>query len=235
MGGRDSGAGEYPKRQWVRTAVLPDATLPPRPHDVLDRPFGSLRIAYDERLLEPRDWTTAQSYWAADLIAHAPDGPVLELCAGAGHIGLLAVATRPRDLVAVDLNPVACEYVERNAAAAGLADRVQVREGDVVGALGPDERFAVVIADPPWVRRAETSRFPEDPLIAIDGGDDGLDLARSCVRAIGRHLVPGGYGVLQLGSQGQVTALADLIERSGLCVHETRDYQRGVLVRLDRA
>ena len=50
--------------------VLPDATLPPRPHDVLDRPFGSLRIAYDERLLEPRDWTTAQSYWAADLIAH---------------------------------------------------------------------------------------------------------------------------------------------------------------------
>ena len=215
--------------------MLPDATLPPRPHDVLDRPFGSLRIAYDERLLEPRDWTTAQSYWAADLIAHAPEGPVLELCAGAGHIGLLAVATRPRDLVAVDLNPVACEYVERNAAAAGLADRVQVREGDIEGALGPDERFAVVIADPPWVRRAETARFPEDPLIAIDGGDDGLDLARSCVRAIGRHLLPGGSGVLQLGNQAQVTALADLMAASGLCVHETRDYQRGVLVRLDRA
>ena len=105
----------------------------------------------------------------------------------------------------------------------------------IPGAVLAEERFAVVIADPPWVRRAETSRFPEDPLIAIDGGDDGLDLARSCVRAIGRHLVPGGYGVLQLGSQGQVTALADLIERSGLCVHETRDYRRGVLVRLDRA
>ncbi|HET7349345.1 MAG TPA: methyltransferase domain-containing protein [Marmoricola sp.] len=215
--------------------MLPDATIPPRPHDVLDRPFGSLRISYDERLLEPRDWTTAQSYWAADLMGSTPEGPVLELCAGAGHIGLLAIATRPRDLVAVDLNPVACGYVERNATAAGLAERVQVREGDIEGVLGADELFAVVIADPPWVRRAETSRFPEDPLLAIDGGDDGLDLARSCVRTIGRHLLPGGSGVLQLGNRAQVTSLADLVAESGLQVRETRDYERGVLVRLDRA
>ena len=49
---------------------------------------------------------------------------------------------------------------------------------DVV--LDPHERFAVVIADPPWVPRADTGRYPEDPVLAIDGGDDGLDLARAC-------------------------------------------------------
>jgi len=213
-------------------AVPPDATAPTHPV-AHTRPFGSLQISYDERLLQPRDWTTAQSYWAADLMGTAPEGPVLELCAGAGHIGLLAVATTPRDLVAVDVNPVACEYVARNAAAAGLVDRVEVRAGVIEDAIEPDERFAVVIADPPWVPHVETPRFPEDPLLAIDGGDDGLAIARSCVRAIGHHLAPGGSAVLQLGNNQQVASLTGLFTESGLCVRETRDYERGTLVRLD--
>ena len=145
-------------------------------------------------MLEPRAWTAAQSRWAAELAAAAPDGPMLELCAGAGHIGLLAVALTGRPLVCVDLNPVACDFARHNAAAAGLAHLVEVREGRLEEAVGADERFAVVIADPPWVPRAETGRFPEDPLIAIDGGDDGLDVARACVAVADRHLLPGGFG-----------------------------------------
>ena len=64
--------------------------------------FGGLRIEYDARVLAPRAWTAAQSRWAAELIRTAPPGPVLELCAGAGHIGLLAVTLAPRPLVCVD-------------------------------------------------------------------------------------------------------------------------------------
>ncbi|MBI2244007.1 MAG: methyltransferase, partial [Nocardioides sp.] len=54
--------------------------------------FGPLRITFDGRVLRPRPWTAAQSEWAAEILADAPAGPVLELCAGAGQIGLLAVA-----------------------------------------------------------------------------------------------------------------------------------------------
>ena len=67
--------------------------------------FGGLSIRYDERVLEPRPWTTSQSRWAAELLRDTPPGPLLELCAGAGHIGLLAVAYQPRDLVMVDISP----------------------------------------------------------------------------------------------------------------------------------
>ena len=141
--------------------------------------FQGLRIEYDERVLTPRPWTAAQSMWAADLIAVAPPGPVLELCSGAGHIGLLAVTLAPRRLVCVDADPVACGYLRRNAGRAGI--RVDVREGRMDEALASDERFAVVIADPPWVPTAEVTRFPEDPVTAINGGADGLDLVRSCL------------------------------------------------------
>jgi release factor glutamine methyltransferase len=199
--------------------------------------FGPLSIAFDDRVLRPREWTAAQSEWAADLMVTAPGGPVLELCAGAGHIGLLAVAMSGRRLVCVDANPVACDYARANALAAGLADRVEVREGRLETALEAEEMFPVVIADPPWVPHDQTGQFPEDPLTAIDGGHDGLDVARACLSVIAEHLAPGGSAVLQLGTKVQ----ADVLRREPcfsdgvLGMGEVRQEERGVLVRLDRA
>lgn len=199
--------------------------------------FGPLSIAFDDRVLRPREWTAAQSAWAADLMATAPDGPVLELCSGAGHIGLLAVLLSSRPLVCVDASSVACDYARANAAAAGIADRVEIREGRLEDAVRDDERFPVVIADPPWVPAAETGRFPEDPLTAIDGGSDGLDVARAVLAVIDRHLAPGGSAVLQLGTTGQVDVLKaePCLAEGRLTVVEVREEERGVLVRLDRA
>ncbi|WP_295656238.1 methyltransferase [uncultured Nocardioides sp.] len=198
--------------------------------------FGPLEIAFDDRVLRPREWTTEQSLWAAELLRAAPQGPVLELCAGAGQIGLLAVAGSGRRLVCVDANPVACRYARVNAEAAGLAALVEVREGRLEEALGEDERFALVLADPPWVRREETGRFPDDPLLAIDGGDDGLDVARSCLKVIERHLLPTAHGLLQLGSPEQVEALRGdpWLAATGLTLAEVRPHERGVLVLVRR-
>ncbi|GIM64667.1 hypothetical protein Pve01_83890 [Planomonospora venezuelensis] len=199
--------------------------------------FGSLTIAFDDRVLRPREWTAAQSDWAADLLATAPDGTVLELCAGAGHIGLLAVASSERHLLCVDANPVACDYARANALAAGMADRVEVREGRLEDALEPGELFPVIIADPPWVPREETGRFPEDPLTAIDGGDDGLDVARACLAVVDEHLAPGGSAVLQVGTRAQTDALRGepCFTEGRLAMVEVRQQVRGVLARIDRA
>jgi release factor glutamine methyltransferase len=195
-------------------------------------PFGSLTISYDDRVLEPRPWTADQSHWAAEILAGAADGPVLELCAGAGQIGLLTIALSPRPLVCVDLNPAAVELTLANAEAAGLAHLVEVRQGRVDEVLHDGETFPVIVADPPWVPRADTGRYPEDPLLAIDGGDDGLDVARTCVAAIATHLAPGGSAVLQLGTREQAEALTP--DLAGLQLVDVRQYDRGVLVRLDR-
>ena len=116
-----------------------------------------------------------------------------------------------------------------------MSDRVEVRHGPLSEMLTDDERFALVIADPPWVSRAEVGRFPEDPVLAIDGGPDGLDVARECMHVVRRHLAPGGSALLQLGTVAQVEALAEegALGR-GLVVTEVREHERGVLVRLDR-
>ena len=166
---------------------------------------------------------------------------MLELCAGAGQIGLLALAlTAPvaHQLVAVDVNPVACEFLRRNAAAAGLAERIDVREGAMDDVLDQSERFGLVIADPPWVERALVGQYPEDPEIAIDGGVDGLDLAILCVQLAEIHLVDGGSMLLQLGPHNQVDRVEEYVLRNAasLAVIDTSlEPDRGALMHLRKA
>ena len=161
---------------------------------------------------------------------------MLELCSGAGQIGLLAVAESTRRLVCVDVSPVAASYTHRNAEAAGLSDRVSVRTGLISQVLARGEQFPLIIADPPWVPRSLTARFPEDPMLAIDGGDDGMDVVHECLRAISRHLAPEGVALLQLGTAEQAETVAGLLDGTGLVAGEQRTYgDRGVLLRIDHA
>jgi methylase of polypeptide subunit release factors len=197
-------------------------------------PFGPLEIAWDPRILEPRTWTRDQSEWAATLLPSLPPGEVLELCAGAGHIGFLAVTHTERRLVCVDADPVACAYARLNAETGGLADRVRVRCGDAESAVAADERFALVIADPPWVASRDVTRFSNDPPFAIDGGPDGLDVARACLRTIAAHLLPDGTALLQVGPGSQADQIRHEVPPLGLVVTEVRHHgDRGALVRLD--
>lgn len=206
-------------------------------HLVSNLRFGDLDVSYDDRVLRPRVWTLAQSEWAADLLRDAPSGPVLELFAGVGHIGLAAVAGSDRRLVMVDLNPAACDLARHNVGVAEMTSRVEVREGRIDEVLDADETFSVIIADPPWVPSSGIGRFPDDPAIAIDGGEDGLALARVCCGVIDQHLDADGSAILQLGTTEQADQLDAHLEHvlgSPLRVAQTRAYDRGVLVRLSR-
>ncbi len=204
------------------------------PPEVID--FGPLRIAFDHRVLRPRPWTQLQSQWAAEVLAELDEGDVLELCAGAGHIGLLAVAGSGRRLVMVDANEVACDFARENAERAGVTE-VEVRNGRMQDILRAEERFALVIADPPWVPSDQTALHPEDPLSAIDGGPDGMVLIRVCIGVAGRHLADHGAAVLQVGGGDQVEAVAAYVAQHPtlrLEVAESRVVERGALVLLRR-
>ncbi|MDO9377647.1 MAG: RsmD family RNA methyltransferase [Nocardioidaceae bacterium] len=167
--------------------------------------FDGLEIAWDERVLEPRPWTVAQPHWLAELAVDAPPGRALELFSGAGHMGLALARATGRPTVLADLNPVACDFIRANAEAAGLV--VEVRHAAVGRTVLEGETFALALVDPPWVATADLTQFPEDPVLAIDGGHDGLALAREAVGVVSRCLAPGGHAVLQMGHPEQVDEL----------------------------
>ena len=184
--------------------------------------FGGLDIAFDERVLEPRPWTFMQAEWAVELEPTLPSGAFLELGCGAGHIGLAAVAGNVRELVQLDSASPACELALQNAERAGVAERVTVRCGAFDETLASSERFALVIADPPYVPTGETWRYPDDPPEAIDGGPDGLDEIRSSLRVAGAHVMPGGAVLLQTWGEAQAAATSPFATEAGLVLEAVR-------------
>lgn len=195
--------------------------------------FGPVEIAYDDAVLVPRAWTLAQSRWAAALLQALPEGPVLELCAGAGQIGLVVAVETGRELVQVDVDARACAHARRNAEDAGATS--DVRCGDLRGALEPGERFPLVLADPPYVPTDEVEQLPDDPRQAIDGGPDGLDLARTCLEVAAAHLLDDGVVLLQLRSAAQAGLIRPAAAEHGLETLEVRTVgDAGALVLLGR-
>jgi release factor glutamine methyltransferase len=179
---------------------------------VVERPWrrcrwGSLQLDIPPSVLAPRPWTEAQCAWA---VALGGDGPALELCSGAGHIGLELARRTGRSVVQVDRSPVACRVARRNARLNGMGSRSLVICGELDGPWSANRRYSTVLADPPYIARADVSRFPDDPPLAIDGGPDGLDLVRRTVRVATRVVDAGGHLVLQLGAPEQVELAADL-------------------------
>ena len=191
--------------------------------------FGSLTIAYDDRVLAPRPWTLLQSDWAVDLARTLPQGPILELCAGAGHIGLSAAVRAERALVQVEADEVAAGFARRNAAAVGLAS-CEVRCGSMLDVLEAGESFPLILADPPYLPTAELTLFPDDPATAIDGGPDGLDVVRMCVAVVRDHLAPGGACLLQVRGDEQARAVAQLVAPAfELVATKSADAERAVV------
>ena len=189
-------------------------------------PFGPIVVTYDGHVLEPRPWTLAQAEWAAELSVDVPAGPILELCCGAGHIGLAAARLTGRDIVQVDVDGRACALARTNAARNALAAHVEVRQGQLDAAVGAGERFPLILADPPYVPTGQVDHFRDDPVLAIDGGRDGLDVVERCLRVAADHLVEGGAMVLQLRGPEQVAAGTDLAAAAGLAVIGSRHLGR---------
>jgi len=184
--------------------------------------FGVLTVAFNRRVLRPRPWTITQANWAAEAARSVPAGPILELCAGAGHIGLLAGVLSGRRLVQVDSDPSACRFAQLNAEQAGVRDQVDVRCGDIGSAVMSSERFPLIIADPPYIPSADIGRFPDDPPAAIDGGEDGVDMIRACVDVASGHLSENGACLLQVRGPSQIAALESLVESRALVVRDAQ-------------
>ena len=179
--------------------------------------FWSLDLEVDPRVLIPRRDTETVVELVLDQVPdRAAAIAVADVATGAGPLALALARELPAArVVATDLSEGALAVARANAGRLGLADRVELRQGDLLAALPPGERFDVLVSNPPYVRSGEIDGLaPEvrrEPRGALDGGADGLDLIRRIVAGAAAPLAPGGLLALEHGfdQAAEVRALID--------------------------
>jgi ribosomal protein L3 glutamine methyltransferase len=167
--------------------------------------LGDFRFYVDERVIVPRSHIAGLlrnglQPWIADPEAV---GTVLELCTGSGCLAIVAAHAFPHARIdATDLSPGAIEVARRNVGDYGLDHRVRLLEGDLWAPVG-DERYDLIIANPPYVTaesmRALPPEYRAEPAMALAAGEDGLDVVRRIVAHAREHLNPDGLLLVEVG------------------------------------
>ncbi|MGX2998545.1 putative protein N(5)-glutamine methyltransferase [Streptomyces sp. JNUCC 64] len=194
---------------------------PPLEHVLGWAGFRGLRIVVGPGVFVPRRRTEFLADRAVSLAARRAAGRpvVVDLCCGSGAVGAAVLAAVPdAELVAADIDPTAARYARRNVAPLGG----RVLTGDLFDALpgGLRGRVDVLIANVPYVPSGEVALLPgeardHEPLVALDGGGDGLDVLRRVAAGAPAWLAPGG-GLLVETSGAQAPSAVAAFGRAGL-------------------
>lgn len=144
---------------------------------------------------------------------------VLDLCTGSGCIAVsLAVKGGFEDITATDVSKEALEAAYRNVRRHGCLDRIRLYQGDLFDAL-ETAGFDIIISNPPYIPTAVIQTLePEvrdhEPMLALDGAEDGLLYYRRIAFGAKAYLAAGGCIYLEIGHD-QGRAVRELFEAEG--------------------
>jgi release factor glutamine methyltransferase len=196
-----------------------------------------LDLSVDRRVLIPRPDTEHLVDWVLEdwPPPPAPPLPIIDVGTGSGAIALAIKKARPEALVhACDLSTDALDVARANASQHAL--EVEFHHSDLLDSVPKAPGgWRVVAANLPYIPAVELdSLMPEvrqyEPLSALDGGDDGLDLVRrlidQCAPAQGR-MSPRGAIYLEIGIH-QAETTAELLRAAGYADVDIRDDYGGI-------
>ncbi|MFO1285915.1 MAG: 50S ribosomal protein L3 N(5)-glutamine methyltransferase [Rubrivivax sp.] len=161
----------------------------------------------DERALVPRSLLAEPLVEGTlDALLGGEPADVLDLCTGGGSLAVLAALAWPHARVlATDLSAPALALAAENVARHELAGRITLRRGDGLAALTAEDRFDLVLCNPPYVNARSMAALPAEyraePELALAGGDDGMDFVRTLLAGVAEHLKPEGALLLEIGHE----------------------------------
>ena len=192
--------------------------------------FWSLALAITSDVLVPRPETETVVEGALDFVVRnglrMEKLRILDIGTGSGALLVALLNELPNATgIGTDISRAALEAAQINVAQFGFESRSSLIACDM--AAGVQGQFDLVVSNPPYIARGEiASLAPEvrdyDPMMALDGGDDGLTAYRSISADAKRILAQGGRLFVEMGA-GQEPAVRELFTNAGLVVGIARN------------
>ena len=179
----------------------------PIEHITHQKEFMKLSFFVDENVLIPRQDTEI-------LVEEVIE--ILDLCTGSGAIGVSLAKYLPNcEITAVDISKKALQIAKKNAIINEVEKQITFISSDLFSNL-ESQKFDIIVSNPPYIKRNDIENLEEqvkkEPLIALDGGEDGLDFYKKIIKEAHKYLVSEGYLCLEIG-YNQKDEVIKLIEK----------------------
>lgn len=158
--------------------------------------FYGLSVSVTHDVLIPRMET---EILADEAIRRIGDGniDVLDLCTGSGCVALAVAKNTQAHVTASDISDAALAVAKKNLEGTD----VQLVHSDLFAQI--DGKFDMIVSNPPYIRKSEIANLSKEvqcqPALALDGGDDGLDVYRRIAQEYKSKLRAGGVLMLEIG------------------------------------
>lgn len=172
-----------------------------------EREFWSLPFYVSPDVLIPRPETEflIEKVLSIADISLAEQYGCLDLCCGSGVIAIVLARECDVNVDALDVSAKALEVMKINVERHDVQSQVGAIESNLFEAIPKEKEYGLIVTNPPYVKSGDIlSQLEPDvvnfePLLALDGGNDGLTLIRIIAEEALNHLVPGGYLFMEFG------------------------------------
>ncbi len=184
--------------------------------------FWSRTLIVDRRVLIPRPETETVVEVVKKRLAEeamTSPGTLMDMGCGSGALALAVTSFLSVRSFLVDIDPGALEVARQNCRAYPEEGPFFLVCADLFSAFRPAPFVDLIVSNPPYVRRRDLSGLPRgitdfEPIRALDGGEDGLEVMRRLILQSPLYLVSGGFLATEIAPD-QAEAVADLFQATG--------------------
>lgn len=188
----------------------------PLQHITHQQEFMKLMFYVDENVLIPRPDTEILVEEVIKLAKSINAKKILDLCTGSGAIAVsLAKYIEGSQITATDISRKALSIAKLNATNNNVEDKITFVSSDLFQNIS-EEKYDIIVSNPPYIKRKVIKTLDKEvkkePIIALDGGNDGLDFYKKIIGNAYQYLKYKGYLCLEIGYD-QKDEVIDLINK----------------------
>jgi release factor glutamine methyltransferase len=191
------------------------------------REFFSLSFQVTPDVLIPRPETELLVVRALDLNKSLAVTQIADVGTGSGILAVCCAKHIPECRVtALDLSPEALQIAVANAKQHGVADRIAFLESDLLASCPAEDRFDLIVSNPPYISTAEMAQLDGDvrnhePHLALDGGAEGTEVIQRLIPQAAERLNQGGWLLIEVSPLNAQRVEQLVSAAQGMTLNET--------------
>lgn len=182
--------------------------------------FMNLELYVNQDVLIPRQDTEILVEEVINILQNikAENIQILDMCTGSGAIAIALAKNVEKCIVdAVDISSGALEVVKKNIVKNKVEGRVNIINSDLFSKIS-NKKYDLIVSNPPYIESNVIEKLDKqvqkEPILALDGGDDGLDFYKKIINEAPSYLESDGYLCFEIG-YNQKNAVQNLLSNSG--------------------